>query len=175
MKSKTSEKEWLYDFKDFMESKSSAVPNEVSQKVLDFVRHDLNPSAWLVFAKLFSIHAVIGTLSLSVCNQFGMNPFRTGFSLSEYFMKFGHGTCMVLCGFLFVSLSILIASVMLKNTELRVLKKNALLQVPSLSLLSLAIFMAFGADILFQIAFLWSLGAMIGGLAPLFLLRRIQL
>lgn len=158
------EKEWLEDFKDFVNSDGAPVPEEVSNQILRQVHRDLNPSAWLVFSKLLGIHALVGTLSLAICNQFGLNPFHTNFSLSDYFMKFGHSTCMVLCGVLFISLTIGLSYLVLRRGELFVLSKNAPLQVFGLSILSLAAFIGFGAEIVFGIAGLWFLGAMIGGL-----------
>lgn len=158
------EKEWLENFKDFVNSDGVPVPKEISNQILQKVRQDLNPSAWLVFGKLLGIHALVGTLSLAICNQFGLNPFHTNFSLSDYFMKFGHSTCMVLCGVLFISLTIGLSYLVLRREELFILSKNAPLQVFGLSLLSLAAFIGFGAEIVLGIAVLWFLGAMLGGL-----------
>ncbi|MGE3757699.1 MAG: hypothetical protein AB7H97_08080 [Pseudobdellovibrionaceae bacterium] len=158
------EKEWLEDFKAFVDSDGAEVPEEISNQILRKIHRDLNPSAWLVFSKLLGIHALVGTLSLAVCNQFGLNPFHTNFSLSDYFMKFGHSTCMALCGVLFISLTVGLCYVVLRREELFVLLKNAPLQVFGLSILSLAAFVGFGAEIVFGIAVFWFLGAMIGGI-----------
>lgn len=158
------EKEWLEDFKDFVNSDGIPVPEEFSNQILRQVHRDLNPSAWLVFGKLLGIHTLVGTLSLAICNQFGLNPFHTNFSLSDYFMKFGHSTCMVLCGVLFIGLTIGLSYLVLRREELLVLSKNAPLQVFGLSILSLVAFIGFGAEIVLGIAGLWFLGAMIGGL-----------
>ena len=162
---KLNEKEWLEEFKEFVQTEGTLVPKEVSESILAQVRKDLNPSAWMVFAKLLGIHAVVGTLSLAICNQFGLNPFHTNFSLSEYFMKFGHSTCMVLCGVLFIALSIILAHYVLRREELRVLSRSALLQVIGLSVLSMAAFIGFGAEVVLGIGILWFAGAMIGGVA----------
>jgi len=170
---KLREKVWLEEFREFVQSEGSAVPAEVSERILREVRAQLNPSAWTVFAKLLGIHGVVGTLSLVVCNQFGLNPFHTEFSLSEYFMKFGHSTCMVLCGVLFIGLTVTLGHLVLRREELLVLSKNAFLQVFGLSVFSLVAFIAFGAEIVFGIAALWLLGAMVGGiLASRLLFRR---
>lgn len=169
------EKEWLEDFKDFVNSDGVPVPEEISNRILRQVHRDLNPSTWLVFGKLLGIHALVGTLSLSICNQFGLNPFHTNFSLSDYFMKFGHSTCMVLCGVLFISLTIGLSYLVLRREELLVLSKNAPLQVFGLSILSLVAFVGFGAEIVLGVASLWFLGAMIGGLvaAKVFIQRPV--
>lgn len=158
-----SEKEWMNDFQDFMRGESTAVPQGVTERIFSLVRKDLNPSAWICFSKLFGIHLVVGTLSLSICDQFGMNPFGTGFSLSTYFMKFGHSVCMSLCGFVFFTLSLLLAWILLSRDEMGVVRKNSWIQLPSLALLSLAVFAAFGAQIFLAIGILWFLGAMASG------------
>ena len=172
MNKRISEREWLEDFQDFVDSEGASVPENLSKSVFARVRRDLNPSPWLVFAKLLGIHAVVGTLSLALCNQFGMSPFHSGLSLSGYFMKFGHSACMVLCGVLFVGLSILLCRPILRNEELFVLRKNAPLQIFGLSTISLALFLALGAEILLVVGLLWIAGAMLGGLLAVFSLPR---
>ncbi|MGE4130541.1 MAG: hypothetical protein AB7F86_02840 [Bdellovibrionales bacterium] len=160
---KITEKEWLEDFKEFVQSDGAPVPKEVSENILSRVRADLNPSPWMVFAKLLGIHLVLGTLSLAICSQFGLNPFHTDFSLSKYFMMLGHSTCMVLCGVLFIGLTIILGRLFLQREELLVLSRNAPLQVFGLSVLSMAAFIGFGAEVVFGIGILWFLGAMLGG------------
>lgn len=164
MNPKISEKEWLEDFQDFVRAEGSPVPHETSKAILERIHEALNPSPWIIFFKLLSIHTVVGTLSLAICNQFGMSPFETNFSLSEYMMKFGHSACMASCGFLFIGLTIALCRPLLRPEEFRVLKKNAALQVFGLSTLSLVIFFAFGAEIVLTVGLLWLIGAMVGGL-----------
>jgi hypothetical protein len=161
---KLNEKEWLEEFREFVQAEGLPVPKEISNSILNRVHKDLNPSAWVVFAKLLGIHGVVGTLSLAMCNQFGLNPFHTNLSLSEYFMKFGHSTCMVLCGVLFIGLTVFLGGFILRREELLVLSRNAPLQIFGLSVLSLGAFIGFGAEIVLGIGVLWFVGAMIGGL-----------
>ena len=163
MNPKITEKEWLEDFKDFISLEGAVAPEEASKNILKKVHTDLNPSAWWVFSKLFGIHIVVGTLSLAICNQFGLSPFHTEFSLSEYFMKFGHSACMFLCGVLFISLTVMLGRMIFTQDEFRVLSKNAALQIFSLSVFSLVAFTAFGAEIALSIGVLWLTGAMLGG------------
>lgn len=171
MNSKITEREWLELF-DFVSSKERGF-RIMFHKIQSYVHRELNPSAWFsVGQKLMGIHSVVGTLSLSICEQFGMSPFSTGISLAEYFMRFGHSVCMALCGFLFVGLSVAIAFFMLKSEEFSVLKKNSWVQIPSLGLLSLAVFIGFGAEMVFQINY-WFIGAMLGGFTPI-LIRNLK-
>ena len=168
---KMNEKDWLKEYQEFVETPKSAVPAEISSKILSQINKDLNPSAGIVFAKLFGIHAGVGTLSLAICDQFGMTPFHTGFSLSNYFMKFGHNVCLFICGFLFVSLSVLMARLILSQEEFNVLGKNSKVQIPSLSVFSLLVFWTLGAEMFFNLSLLWLLGANLGGMLPTLLLR----
>lgn len=167
MNPRITEKVWLEDFKDFVETKGVDVPEDLSQRILSQIHKDLNPSSWLVFLKLFGIHSVVGTLSLAVCDQFGMSPFNSGFSLSQYFMKFGHSVCMVLCGILFLGLTGVFGRIILRQEEFLVLKKNVLIQVFFLSLLSLVSFIAFGGEIVTGVAILWLIGALVGGVTSI--------
>lgn len=169
---KFTEKEWLEDFKEFVQAGGVPVPRDVSENILKRVRSDLNPSAWIVFSKLLGIHLVVGTFSLAICNQFGLNPFHTNFSLSEYFMKFGHSTCMVLCGVLFIGLTVTLGQLFLRREELLVISRNAPLQVFGLSVLSMAGFIGFGAEVVLGVGILWFIGAMIGGIATAKMLTR---
>lgn len=155
--------EWIEDFQEFVQSEGTPVPENISKAIFDRVHRDLNPSAWLLFAKLLGVHSVVGTLSLAICNQFGINPFQTNFSLSDYFMKFGHSTCMLLCGVLFVGSSILLSRMLIRPEEIRVLRKNAWLEVFGLSMISLGVFAALGAEITLAVGILWFVGAMLGG------------
>lgn len=161
------EKKWFDEFKEFAETESVAVPESITQNILKTVHRDLNPSSLKVFAKLFSVHLFVGTLSLAVCDQFGMSPFKTEFSLSEYFMRFGHSFCMVMCGYLFIGLSVTISSFFLSREEFRVVGRHGGLQVFLLSIFSLVIFAAFGADFAIGFGLLWVLGAILGGFSVL--------
>ena len=172
MTPKMTEKEWAEDFKEFVLTKGAPVPEELSNKILKHIHKAMHPSAGLVFAKLLFIHAIVGTLSLGVCNQFGMDIFNTEFSLSDYFMKFGHSVCMTLCGFIFIGLSVSLAFVFLNREDIFVFRKNSFVQVFSLSILSFASFLAFGADIVFDIGALWLIGALIGGMLPILIYER---
>lgn len=107
------------------------------------------------------------SLSLAICDQFGMSPFDTDFSLTQYFMKFGHSFCMVLCGFLLLGLTGVICQTVLRPEEFLVLKKNVFIQIFFLSVLSLVAFIAFGAEIVIVTFILWLIGALLGGLTAI--------
>ena len=175
MNPRFTEKEWLEDFGNFVSSDThSPVPEEISKSILSRIHKALNPSPWIVFLKVFGIQIVVGALSLAICDQFGMTLFNTGVSLADYFMKFGHSACMTLCGFLFVGLGVSAACFLLKPEELSVLYKNAIVQAVAISIVSILIFMIFGAEILMGVGTLWLIGATLGGLAPIHMITRLR-
>lgn len=156
--------EWLNEFKEFVSYESTSVPKDLSERVLGQIETLLNPNPLLVFLKIFGIHLVVGYLSLAVCHQFGVNPFGTSYSLADVFMNWGgHSVCMVFCGVLFSSLSLLAAGYFLTIEEIQALKRTEFLQALSLGIISLGIFAAAGAELAFAFAGLWLLGALIGG------------
>lgn len=154
---------WLKEYDQFLRHEE-AVPSQVSQQVFQKVKKALNPSAFLIFAKVFAIHLAVGTLSLSICHQFGLDPFGTKKSLADWFMNVGgHHFCMIGCGILFMGLSILAAGYFLTLDEVRILRKTEILQALCLSLLSLGVFAFMGAQLVLTMATLWLVGALIGG------------
>lgn len=166
------ENEWLKDFEVFVTAAEESLPPKSFEKLKSRVASDLHPSAWLVFFKVLGVHSLMGVFSLSICDQFGMSPFDSGISLSDYFMKFGHSFCMVLCGFLFLFVSIVSALVLLKREERRVFRQNCLIQIFSLTVLSLATFIFLGTEMALAIGFFWFLGAFAGGSLPLLFVPR---
>jgi hypothetical protein len=157
-------KNWMKEYSEFLDADSVPLPSELGRKVLSRVQELLHPSAWTVFAKILGIHIVVGFLSLSICHQFEMNPFGTDRSLSDWFMNmWGHSTCMVLCGGLFLSLSVLSAGYFLTIEEVRALKQTEFIQSLALGGVSLILFAVFGAELALTFAGLWLLGALLGG------------
>jgi hypothetical protein len=119
-----------------------------------------------VFLKIFGIHTAVGFMSLSVCHQFGMNPFGTANSLDQWLMTMmDHGTCMIVCGVLFLSTSIITAGYFLTVEEVKALKRTEFLQALGLGVLSLGLFGLFGAELALIFSLLWLLGALFGGFA----------
>lgn len=176
MSHKQSEQRWREDFQEFIATEEVKVPDRLTNEIISKVREDLAAMAspWIVFLKLSGLHLVAGTLSLGLCNQFGMNPFSTSFSLSQYMMKFGHSFCMFFCGVLFMGLTVGISRIVLRPAEFAVLRRNAPLQIFVLSLLSLAVFLFVGAQIVFGIGLLWFLGSMAGGVISARLPRAVR-
>lgn len=136
-------------------------PAHLSESIHSIVQRDLHPRAWNVFSKLVLLQGLIGGLSLLVCSQFG---FGSGHYVAAAFMRFGESTCMALCGALFLGLTALIASLVLRPAEVRLIRRFGCLPILVVGLLSLGIFLGFGAEIVISLAFFWLLGGFIAGL-----------
>lgn len=154
-------KEWVQEFNEFCdESNNVEVPSHLFNKI----KAKLFPNPWKVFSKIAFIHGIVGFLSLGICNQFGLNPFNTSYSLSDLFMKTaGHNFCMLACGILFISTTYLFSNIFLTLEEYESIRKYEWLQLGVLSLASLASFYFFGAELVGTFVGLWLLGAVIGG------------
>ena len=164
------------DFEDFVNGESSHVPGHVKQRTLSAVQGLLNPKSEIIFFKILGIYLVIGFLSLSVCHQFGINPFQTEWSLDRWLMSFGgHQICMLICGILFVGSSLLVAGYFLTLEEVRVLKRHQLLHILTLGLISIGLFAAFGAELILSIGIIWLVGGIIGGVAAITTLWRLKI
>ncbi len=156
---------WIQDYQEFINSEES-VPSDIHSGAYKKIQLLLNPKSLVVFFKILGIHVAVGFLSLSVCHQFGINPFNTERSLADWMMNVGgHHFCMIGCGILFVGLSVLAAGLFLSIEEVNALKRTQYLQTLVLGLISLGLFISFGAELAIGIAALWMLGGLVGGLA----------
>lgn len=166
--------EWLNDYEEFLGGDIKP-PAELTQRVTGKIQKLLNPSSLLVFFKILGIHLSVGFMSLSICHQFGINPFDTDKSLDSLMMQFGgHQLCMFGCGILFVGLSLLAAGLFLKIEDVGALRRTEFFQSLVLGLISLGFFTALGTEIALGIAFLWLFGALIGGVAATETIWRIK-
>ncbi len=154
--------EWLKEFIEFSEMKADQI--QVPESAFAKLKKRIFPNPWMVFSKVTAIHVVIGFLSLAVCNQFGLNPFQTNQSLTNWFMKIaGHNFCMLLCGTFFMATTYLLANLFLNLEELESIKRYEWLQTGIIGLASLAAFYFFGAELVGTVTALWIVGAFIGG------------
>ncbi len=161
---KNNEKQLKDEFKDFLELSEENVSLLVAQTIKQKIYQELHPSLIMIFIILTGIQLVAGTFSLALCNQFGMNPFQTSFSLSEYFMHYGHTFCMFCCGLLFLSVGPLCAGFFLSRDQIRVLRQKIFIFIPLITLSSLTLFLLLGAMERWEIVIAWLVGALIGGI-----------
>lgn len=157
---------WENDFREFLDADSSAPPAVLSDGVVKHVRAELNPSFWKILSKLALIQAASGAVSLLYCPQFGLS-FTSGHGLMHYLMQYGATVCMVGCGALFTGLSLLVASLLLRPEEVRVLRSHRLLQATVISALSLGAFACAGATMVGGLALVWAGGAILGAITTL--------
>lgn len=154
--------EWLKEFTEFSNVRTDEV--QVPASAFENLKKRLFPNPWVVFGKVTAIHAVVGFLSLAVCNQFGLNPFQTQQSLTDWFMKIaGHNFCMLLCGLFFMATTYLLANLFLNLEELEAIKRYEWLQTGIIGVVSLAAFYFFGAELVGTFVVLWIVGALVGG------------
>lgn len=158
--------EWSREFQEFTSAPEMIPPPIFTERIMDQIRKDLNPAAWRVFAKVGFLHVFAGSLSLMLCPQFGMNPMHHG-GLMMVFMSMGPYPCMFACGAFFVGISALLAGLILRPEEVRVVRRTRVVQFGILSLLSIGVFLCMGAEIIGSLALAWVLGSVIGGLATL--------
>ncbi len=160
--------EWLNDYEDFLKFEVSSVPQDVTNKVYSKIKMLLNPNASKVFFKILGFHLITGFLSLSVCHQFGMNPFNTEYSLADWFMKHGgYYGCMIGCGVSFVSLGLFTAGLFLSIEEVNALRRTQIRQNLVLGFISLVFFVVFGAELAIGMVSLWMFGSLVGGLVAI--------
>lgn len=152
---------WLKDYNEFLEMDSSQ--SQVPLSLYEKIKARIFPNPWMVFSKVFGIHILVGFLSLGICNQFGLNPFNTEQSLTDWFMKIGgHNFCMIACGVFFMATTYLLSNFVLSLEELESVKRYEWLQTSILILISLSSFYFFGGEIVGLFALLWIVGAALG-------------
>jgi len=155
------------EYQEFLTASSSSPPRHISESILSRVSRDLNPSSWNVFAKLAVIHVGMSLVTLSVCPQFGFRILGEGMGLMRLFMVFGEYGCIVACGFFFLGMSLLAATLILRPEEIKVIRKNKFSELAVLTFLSLGFFLMIDAEVVFGIAVAWFFGSLAGGFALL--------
>lgn len=155
------------EFKEFLDEPAFGPPASLSERVLSEVHKKLNPNSWLVFSKLSLVHFFGGLITLSMCPQFGINLLGADLGLIKVFYRFGTYGCVTACGALFISLTTILALITLRPEEIRKVRQLWFLQIATLSLLSLGVFLMLDADILWSFAIFWIIGGLLGGLMTL--------
>ncbi len=150
------------EFREFCAMEGMAAPKIVTENILEKIRTELNPPAASVFMKLTLIQFFVGLATLAVCPQFGLS-LTSSMGLMQYLMKYGEAVCMLGCGALFTGASVLVASFALRPEEVKVLRRNRVLQLTSLATLSLGAFVCLGGEVVATLGLVWVLGAVVGG------------
>jgi len=157
---------WLTEFTEFVETPLSDAPSELGRNIRSYVIRELNPNPWGIFTKISFVQVITGFVTLLFCPQFGLS-FTQSHGLLHLLMKYGEAVCMFGCGVLFVGSSLFVSSLILKRDEVRVLRKNRLLQTAVLSFLTVGTFLCFGAEVIGPLTLAWLAGSILGGIATL--------
>ncbi|MBC7386164.1 MAG: hypothetical protein H7301_08410 [Cryobacterium sp.] len=162
MKNDDFSKQTHQQFLEFMGTGQAIVPKMLSESVLGRIQTQLNPSPFSVFVKLATIHFIVGFATLAMCPQFGIS-LTSSMGLMQYLMQYGESVCMLGCGTVFMGVSFLVASLVLRPEEVKVLRRNRVLQISVLASLSLGGIILAGGEVELPTGMAWALGTIIGG------------
>lgn len=162
-KNKNLEKEFF----DFISTEEMKPPIALDNYIKDTIQKKLQPKRSIVFLKLLVIHTLVSLFSLSICPQFEIQTFAIFDSMKVFMKLLGHTYCMILCGFLYLSISALIISLVLKPGEITLIRKDNYFLIAILAMASLGIFMCFNAQFFIIPTTLWFIGAFTGGFLSL--------
>ena len=162
------------EFQQFINQNAEAVPSHLSDIIFKEVHADLDPSWSQIFGKVVLIHTVLGFVTLSICSQFGLQTFPVLDLMYAFMSVVGPKYCMAFCGAIFLGGSAFSFAMLLTRPELLKVRKNGVLQILILSILSLAILAFFGAEVLLIPALLWLTGATVAGVLSLELGVRVR-
>lgn len=152
------------DFQDFLNSDKFSPSKELDDKILSFVKKDLEPSHFIVFSKLLSIQTFIGVITLLFCPQFNLS-LTNKYDLFHYFHHtFGESICMMICGSIFIGSGAIFASYLLKSSEVRKIHKSNFLYYLSISIIATSVFMILGTNTYIKLISFWFIGATISGI-----------
>lgn len=154
----------MKDFESFLESGHA----QLEATALDNLKNEIFPRLSTVAMKLGLIHLASSIITLMACPQFGFRLFFSGHGLMHYFMKAGSVACFGFCGALYLGTTFWLAKIFLGEFEWSVLRKNSVLGLGTLTLLSLGFFaMVDGHELNFEVGFVWLLGAIVSSAIPL--------
>ncbi|UYL09888.1 hypothetical protein B9G69_004780 [Bdellovibrio sp. SKB1291214] len=126
------------------------------------------PNPYLVFLKLLVSQIVFGGVSLLVCHQFGVNPFGTAWSLSNWFMNLaGHNFCMFACGLFYMAGTVSVVQFFLSLEEVDLIEKRRFLFFGTAIMISIFSFLLLGADVVGTMGLIWVFGAGVGSVFSL--------
>lgn len=156
-------KEWLREFKSFVDQKEVIPPLSCTRAIFQKVHTDLKPSLKVTVSKLIALHAVAAVIVFIFCPQLGVSAMIGGHGLMHFFMQFGPVACAALCGAIFLSTSAVLSTILLTREELNLANRYRFLNVSFLAALTfVGLILAGGeADRMSYVA--WILGALTAG------------
>lgn len=148
--------------KDFIQFKSEEVltPKVLDQKILSFVKKDLEASHPQVFFKIIIVQGFIGALTMIFCPQFDMS-LTNNYELFHFFHRnFGHTICMLICGTIFMGSGAIFAALLFKAPERKLILASKFYYAMALSGLAVGTFYFLGANIYINALSFWLVGAL---------------
>ncbi len=153
------------EFSEFLSAPEMNPPIVLREAVIDRIRADLNPANSAVFLKMLGVHTFVSLFTLSICSQFGIQSLRLYDAMDSMMSVVGSTYCMALCGMLYLGLSALMLSFVLRPEEIKVIRRHRFLQLALLTGVSLGVFLCLGAQVLLLPGTLWVAGSLVGGLS----------
>ena len=152
------------DYESFTNADETQPPNEVSNKILNLIKDDLKPNHVKVFSKLLGIQTFIGVLTLLFCPQFNLS-LTNNYELFHYFHnKFGANICTAICGSIFIGSGALLASYVLRFSEVKKIAESKFLYYFSISTIAVASFSLISPKVYLEIIPFWFIGAYLSGI-----------
>ncbi len=133
------------EYQKFMEASEAEVPQALKKNSLASLTADMGIRPRFILLKLLVLHFAAAFFTLNFCPQFHVGSANEKVSQFLYaLMQVHHLLCAAFCGFLFLGVSALLASLVLKDKELFWLKNRAWWSSSVLTLFSLFYFMYAG-------------------------------
>jgi len=110
---------WMVPATSIRESGMS-IPDQLAKNIKNAVHRDLDPGPWSVNLRVGSALILGGMLSLFLCGQFGFGYSRFASGLHHYVhVEHGSTLCMVVCGFSFVLIPIILLRILTRPLMFR--------------------------------------------------------
>ena len=162
------------EFLEFINSDPLSPPETLTEKLKIAVSQDMRTAIWKIFRKLAGIQAACATLTLFFCPQFEVGFIKHDYlaHLVQHSEGFGF---MIVCGMIFLSGGAVIAPFFFNQSEMKAIRKSALIYFPTAALLAVMLFYSLGADIYWTLALPWFLGGTFGSVIGFELVKYFRL
>lgn len=140
---------------EFMSCEDKCVPARAHARILRYVRADLQPGTMLVFAKMLTVQAIMGMLTLLFCPQFELSLTGNAEILHYFHHNYGAGVCALVCGAIFTAPGAILAAYLLSTAEVGRIRNSGLLYHLVIAAVALLAFFLCGADVFNQLALFW--------------------
>ncbi|WP_413561368.1 hypothetical protein [Bdellovibrio sp. HCB209] len=149
---------------DFESFKNEVSETSGSSFVLNKIQAEIArtaPKKSSVAFKMGAIHLGSSLVTLMACPQFGTRLFFEGEGLMDVFMKISPMFCQAFCGAFYLSVTFVIARLLLSYDEWLVINRSRGLSIGGLALLSLGVFAMLAQGISFEAGVFWIFGAIV--------------